>query len=155
MTIRSIGEHTARIRAVSDQMRVLGDRVRLEREKAGLSMSQLCTAAGISKAHLIKIENGSTNPSLGVLRQIADALELTIADLVGRGAAHADLEETEIPPSLRAFADEAKLTSGELRTLASIRWRTGDEPRTPERWRYIFDSLRLSRSMDGKDDAAK
>jgi transcriptional regulator with XRE-family HTH domain len=138
---------------VPDQLRRVGEQVRREREKAGRSLAQLADAAGLSKAYLLKVENGGTNPSLGVLSQIADALDLTIADLVGGPTVRFDVEDTDVPPSLRAFADEAKLTSTEIRTLASIRWRRGDEPRTPERWRYIFHSLQLSRSMDGEDDA--
>lgn len=136
-------------------MRRLGEEVRREREKAGLSLAQLSAAAGLSKAYLLKIESGATNPSVGVLGQIADALDITIADLVGGPALRFDVEDSDVPPSLRAFADDAKLTSAELRTLASIRWRRGEEPRTPERWRYIFHSLQLSRSMDADDDAEK
>jgi len=93
------------------------------------------------------------NASLGVLHQVANALDLTVADLVGGATVRFDLDEAEIPASLRAFADDANLTSAEIRTLASIRWRRGDEPRTPERWRFIFDSLRLSSTIDGDDDA--
>ena len=32
--------------------------------------------------------------------------------------------------------------------LASIRWRKGDEPRSEERWRYVHDSLRVSKALD-------
>jgi transcriptional regulator with XRE-family HTH domain len=135
-----------------DHAREVGDRVRREREKAGLSLAQLADAAGLSKAYLVKVESGTTNPSIGILGQIADALDITIADLVGR-AVRFDPGETELPPSLRAFADEADLTTSEIRTLASIRWRKGEQPKTIERWRYIFDSLRLSKSMDSTRDA--
>jgi transcriptional regulator with XRE-family HTH domain len=138
---------------VPDEMRRVGERVRREREKAGLSLSQLAEAAGLSKAYLLKVESGTTNPSLRVLGQIADALDITVADLVGGLAVTFDVEEVEVPSSLRAFADEADLSSAEVRTLASIRWRKGDEPKTPERWRYIHDSLRVSRSIDPRNDA--
>lgn len=134
-------------------MQRVGDRIRREREKAQLSLAQLADAAGLSKAYLLKVENGGTNPSLGVLGQIAGALDVTVADLVGGPAFRFDVDDADVPASLRAFADETDLTSAEVRMLASIRWRRGDEPRTPERWRYIYDSLRLSRSMDPDDDA--
>jgi transcriptional regulator with XRE-family HTH domain len=136
-------------------MQRVGERIRREREKAQLSLAQLADAAGLSKAYLLKVENGGTNPSLGVLGQIAGALDVTVADLVGGPAVRFDVDDADVPASLRAFADEADLTSAEVRTLASIRWRRGDEPRAPERWRYIYDSLRLSRSMDPDDDAAE
>ena len=57
-------------------------------------------------------------------------------------------EETDVGPSLRAYADAHGLTSADVRMLASIRWRTGDEPRSEERWRYVHDSLRLSKALD-------
>jgi transcriptional regulator with XRE-family HTH domain len=132
----------------------VGAQVRVEREKAKLSIAQLATDAGLSKAYVVRLENGATNPSLGVLDQIAKALDITVADLVRSPVVRFDISEVDVSPSLRVFADEASLTSMELRTLASIRWRRGEEPRTAERWRYIFDSLRLSRSMD-PDDAPR
>jgi hypothetical protein len=57
-------------------------------------------------------------------------------------------EGLEIPPTLRAYADEVSLPAQELRMLASIRWRKGEEPKTPERWRFVRDSLRASRTLD-------
>jgi transcriptional regulator with XRE-family HTH domain len=138
---------------VANDVRRVGEQVRREREKAGKSLARLADEAGLSKAYLLKVETGSTNPSLGVLSQIADALQVTIADLVGGPTVRFDVDEVDVSPSLRAFADEAKLTSAEIRTLASIRWRRGEEPRTSERWRYIFHSLQLSRSMERHDDA--
>ena len=138
---------------MAHDIRSVGVRVRREREKAGLSLAQLATAAGLSKAYLLKVENGATNASIGVLGQIADALDITVADLVGGPRVQLEPDELEPSSSLLAFADDAGLTSAEFRTLASIHWRQGEEPRTPERWRYIYDSLRLSRSMDEDDDA--
>ncbi len=105
---------------------------------------------------MLKVENGDTNASLRVLAQIAQALQLTVADLVGGPSVRFDPDEAEPPPSsLLVFADEAGLTPSEITTLNSIRWRAGEEPRTHERWRYIFNSLRLSRSMDAEHDEPK
>lgn len=127
----------------------VGERIRSERNKAGLSLSQLASATGTSKAYLVRLETDpDSNPSLAVLRQIADALDITVADLVGRPKLTVDESELLISPSLRAFADEAGLTRVGVRTLASIRWRRGDEPQTVERWRYVWDSLNLSRQLD-------
>jgi transcriptional regulator with XRE-family HTH domain len=135
-----------------EEVRRVGEQVRLEREKAGLSIAQLAQAAGLSKAYVVRLENAGTNPSLGVLGQIANALDITVADLVRGPAVRYEGDESELPPSLRLFADEASLTSAEVRTLSSIRWRRGEQPHTSERWRYIYDSLRLSRSMEAGND---
>lgn len=138
---------------VADSASAVADRIRREREKAGLSLAQLSAVTGLSKTYLVRLENRDSNPSLDVLGRIADALQVTVADLVGGPVVRFEVEDAEIAPSLRAFVDEAGLTTAELGMLASIRWRRGEEPRTPERWRYIYESLRLSRSIDERKDA--
>src|SRR5437867_2240204 len=125
-----------------------GRRIRDERTKAGMSLARLADVTGLSKTYLIRLEtNEKSNPSLGVLHQIAEALDITVADLLDRPKMKVE-GEYEVLPSLQAFADEADLSQAEIQTLASIRWRDGDEPQTPERWRYVYDSLNLSKEID-------
>ncbi len=127
----------------------VGSRIRRERDRQRLSLAQLADAAGLSKAYLVRLENDpDANPSLETLKKIADAMETTVADLIGRPRIVLDQENLEIPTSLRAFADEAGLTQKELEMLASIRWRGSDQPKTRERWRYVYDSLKASRQFD-------
>jgi hypothetical protein len=57
-------------------------------------------------------------------------------------------EEADVPASLRAYADAAALSSADVRMLASIRWPAGNQPRSEERWRYVHDSLRVSKALD-------
>src|SRR4051812_5841702 len=123
----------------------IGGRVRRERQKAGMSLAQLAEATGLTKAYLVRLENQSGNPSLEVLAQIAEALDVTIADLVNAPVMTYAGDGDAAPPSLKAFAEEAKLSSTEFRMLASIKWRRGERPETKERWRFVFDSLRASR----------
>lgn len=130
----------------------VGDKIREERGKAGLSLAQLSDATGISKAHLVRLETKPSNPSLEILHRIAEALEITVADLLGEPKLNYEAESVDVPPSLRAFADEVKLSKSELRTLASIRFRGKERPRTVKRWRYIYDSLRASESFDEISD---
>lgn len=126
-----------------------GARLRKERKRAGLSLAQLAEISGISRTYLLKLETDETsNPSLDVLRKVADALDITVADLLGTPPMQFELDQTSMPPSLRAFADEVALAPKELQMLASIRWRKGDEPRTTDRWRFVLDSLRASRQLD-------
>lgn len=127
----------------------VGQRLKRERTRAGLSLAELADATGVSKTYLVRLESDpGANPSLDVLRRIAEALDLTVADLVGARAVQFDAEDALIPSSLRAFADEVRLSDRELRMLASIRWRKGDEPRTSARWRYVLDSLTASKTFD-------
>jgi transcriptional regulator with XRE-family HTH domain len=129
-------------------------RIRAERERAGLSLAQLSALSGISKAHLVRLEKGVGNPSLEILGRIAEALEVTVADLLGSPKlAFTPMEAAEVPASLRAFADEAGLSKTEVQTLASIRFRGEEAPRSAARWRFIYDSLKLSRGLDqGAED---
>jgi transcriptional regulator with XRE-family HTH domain len=126
----------------------IGARLRKEREKAGLTLAQLAAVTGVSKPYLVKLENEPSNPSLQLLARLVDALDITVADLLGGPRYRADDTALDVPSLLRSFADDAGLSSAELRTLASIRFRKGDEPRSTERWEYIYNSLRLSRGLD-------
>lgn len=132
----------------------VGSRLREERTRLGLSQARLSDLTGLSKAYLVKLESKTTdtNPSLDVLRRLADALETTVADLIGAPPLRLVADEVPIPPSLKAFAEESGLTRSEVEMLASIRWRSAEQPRTRERWRYIYDSLKASRQFDDDDE---
>jgi XRE family transcriptional regulator, aerobic/anaerobic benzoate catabolism transcriptional regulator len=60
----------------------VGERVRLGRARRGMSRKVLSQASGVSERYLADLERGSGNPSLLVLRQIADALGSEVAQLV-------------------------------------------------------------------------
>jgi hypothetical protein len=53
----------------------------------------------------------------------------------------------QVPPSLRAFAEERRLPEDELTMLASIRF-AGEPPRTTARWHHIYNAIRMSRWLD-------
>jgi XRE family aerobic/anaerobic benzoate catabolism transcriptional regulator len=61
----------------------LGERVRLGRARRGMSRKVLSQASGVSERYLAELERGAGNASLLVLRQVADALGLEVAQLVG------------------------------------------------------------------------
>lgn len=131
----------------------VGRNIRTQRQRAGLSLGQLSQATGISKAHLVRLETKPANPSLELLRRIAEALDVTIADLVGGPKlVYRSATDEEVPASLKAFADSAHLKDDEVRTLASIKFRSGERPRTIKRWQYIYESLNLSQGLDKDDD---
>jgi XRE family aerobic/anaerobic benzoate catabolism transcriptional regulator len=63
-------------------LRRVGERVRLGRARRGMSRKVLSQASGVSERYLAELERGAGNASLLVLRQIADALGLEVAQLV-------------------------------------------------------------------------
>lgn len=52
----------------------LGKRIKGYREKKGLSLRKLADMADIDFGQLYKIEKGETNPSVSIIKSIADAL---------------------------------------------------------------------------------
>ena len=63
---------------------VLGDRVRLMRSRRGVTRKVLAREAGISERHLANLETGTGNASVLLLRQLAHALNCSMAELVGQ-----------------------------------------------------------------------
>lgn len=127
-------------------MEGLGERIRDHRMRADLTQAELARRAKISKAYLSELEGESgRRPSADLLLRIADALGVTIADLMGRSVEAQG--PVEIPEGLREFAEERGLSEEEVRALARIRMR-GGPPRTKERWAFIYDAIEGSRHLD-------
>ncbi|MBA2516661.1 MAG: helix-turn-helix transcriptional regulator [Solirubrobacterales bacterium] len=62
----------------------LGALIRAQRSAAGLSLRDLAERTSISNAYLSQIERGLHEPSLTVLRAVADALKLPLSALLER-----------------------------------------------------------------------
>jgi len=63
-------------------LQVLGEVVRAERERRGLSQEALADLASISRSHIGEIERGEVNLSFAALNEIATGLSLQISDLI-------------------------------------------------------------------------
>lgn len=61
----------------------LGERVRALRSRRGLTRKSLAIAAGVSERHLANLEYGLGNASILVLLQVAQALQSSLAELIG------------------------------------------------------------------------
>ncbi|MGH3055564.1 MAG: helix-turn-helix domain-containing protein, partial [Gaiellaceae bacterium] len=57
----------------------LGKKVRDLRLRSGMTVQQLAVATGLSKGFISQVENDRTSPSLATLRDLARALETSIA----------------------------------------------------------------------------
>ncbi len=66
---------------------VLGDRVRRLRLQRGVTRKGLAQTAQISERHLANLETGQGNASVLLLKQLAVALDCSIAELVGEDVA--------------------------------------------------------------------
>lgn len=65
---------------------VLGERVRTLRARRGMTRKALAIAARVSERHLANLETGQGNASVMLLRQLGEALQCTIGELVGEDA---------------------------------------------------------------------
>src|SRR3954469_4638199 len=67
----------------------IGALVRSARAKRGMTRRQLAQDSGASERYLAQIESGQGNPSVIILKSIADALEVPIIELLPRTSARA------------------------------------------------------------------
>ncbi|EHN67548.1 anaerobic benzoate catabolism transcriptional regulator [Comamonas testosteroni ATCC 11996] len=67
----------------SPLLQALGERVRNLRARRGLTRRGLASAAVVSERHLANLEYGTGNVSILVLQQIANALQCSMAELLG------------------------------------------------------------------------
>ena len=65
-----------------ERLRPFGGRLRARRTARRLTLEQLSSMAGVSKAMLSQIEQDKVNPTVAVMLKVAGALELGIADLI-------------------------------------------------------------------------
>jgi len=72
----------------------LGRKIRDLRLRRGLTVQKLAASSGLSKGFISQVENGRTSPSLATLRDLAVALETSVAYLV--------VEEEQVPHVVRA-----------------------------------------------------
>jgi XRE family transcriptional regulator, regulator of sulfur utilization len=85
----------------------MGRRIRLLREKRNISLSELARRAGIGKATLSGLENGSRNPTLETLWAVTAELGVPFASLLATGTApviHGTAVEAAL---LQVFEDES------------------------------------------------
>jgi transcriptional regulator with XRE-family HTH domain len=121
----------------------VGERIKSRREELGLSLNQLAEAAGISKSTLHDLETRqNVRPSAELLYNIAEALNTTVAFLLGkRRNPLSDEAPIEIPAALEEFARRAKLTEEEKRRLACIKYRD-KQPKTADDWEFVYEAIK-------------
>ncbi len=71
--------------AASAYLKALGDRVRRTRARRGMTRRILARDSGVSERYLAQLESGRGNVSILLLRQIADAMGVPLAELIREG----------------------------------------------------------------------
>jgi transcriptional regulator with XRE-family HTH domain len=97
----------------------LGGYIRLQRQLADLSLRQLADMTKVSNAYLSQVERGLHQPSLRVLRSIAEALNLPAGTLLTQAgmAAGKDSESAAGTTTEAAIRNDPDLGPEERETL--------------------------------------
>jgi transcriptional regulator with XRE-family HTH domain len=103
----------------------LGGYIRLQRQLADLSLRQLADLTKVSNAYLSQVERGLHQPSLRVLRSIADALNLSADTLLAKagmnpGRTSQDAAAEAGSATERAIRNDPELGPEERETLLRV-----------------------------------
>lgn len=74
----------------------ISEKIREARSKAGLTQQQLADKVGVSQQYIAHYESGKYYPKIQTLQKFADALEISMADLLGLYSAAADCEASDL-----------------------------------------------------------
>ncbi|MDD3088363.1 MAG: XRE family transcriptional regulator [Candidatus Omnitrophica bacterium] len=66
-------------------MKIVGVNIKRAREEIGLTLRGLAEKLGMSASFLSQVENGKASPSLSSLKNISDALNITVSKLIEGG----------------------------------------------------------------------
>ena len=92
---------------MSDLQQTMGTTIRRERGALGLTLKGLAERAALSVVYLGEIERGKKYPSALVLEKLAEALELSMPDLLEHVAE--DLRGVREPAMALGFATPARI----------------------------------------------
>jgi transcriptional regulator with XRE-family HTH domain len=107
--------------AGNESRRMLGDFIRAQRQMANLSLRQLSALTEVSNPYLSQVERGLHEPSVRVLRSIADALNVSAealfeqAGLVGPSCDTRPGDATDA-----AIRADRRLSESQRRALLSV-----------------------------------
>ena len=100
--------------------RMLGEFIRAQRQMANLSLRQLSALTEVSNPYLSQIERGLHEPSVRVLKSIADALNVSAETLFEQAGLISDYEEPDDEATERAIRADRRLTGAQRRALLGV-----------------------------------
>lgn len=103
------------------QKEALGGFIRAQRNLASLSLRQLSDMTDVSNAYLSQIERGLHEPSIRVLRSVAEALGIAPEKLLERAGLLDEADEpTRATSTEDAIKSDPSLTDDEKAALLSV-----------------------------------
>lgn len=104
----------------SDPRRMLGGFIRAQRQMANLSLRQLSALTEVSNPYLSQVERGLHEPSVRVLKSIADALNMSAETLFEQAGLITNTEKLADEATENAIRDDLRLTEPQRRALLSV-----------------------------------
>lgn len=101
----------------------VGENVRRERQRAGVSLRDLARRVGVSPAFLSQFELGQSQAAVNTLFAIATELNLSIDALLGHSVDASAAADDGAGPGRRRARSEAIAVSDYLAFQAGVRWR--------------------------------
>jgi transcriptional regulator with XRE-family HTH domain len=103
----------------SDPRNVLGSFIRVQRQMANLSLRQLSALTEISNPYLSQVERGLHEPSIRVLKSIADALNVS-AEILFEQAGLITPEKQDDEATEAAIRADKRLTDAQRHALLGV-----------------------------------
>ena len=101
-----------------DQVDALGAFIRTQRKLANLSLRELASLTDLSNAYLSQIERGLHQPSVRVLRSIAQALDLSASTVLVQAGLLDDRDGAR--PTEEAIASDPVLSDAQKEALLAV-----------------------------------
>jgi transcriptional regulator with XRE-family HTH domain len=76
---------------IGESMLSRGELIRLLRRRKGWTQRELAQRAGVTQTTIVRLERGDTEPVISTIRKVAEALGVPPAEILGEGAALAEV----------------------------------------------------------------
>jgi transcriptional regulator with XRE-family HTH domain len=109
----------------------IGSRLRRAREKAGISQRALAKRAGITNSTISLMESNGTNPSIGALKRVLDAMSVSLSDFFAmdepshQQSFYRASELAEIGKGLVSLRQVGRSMAGRRLQILSETWQPG------------------------------
>jgi len=115
----------------NDPQRLLGGFIRAQRQMANLSLRQLSALTEVSNPYLSQVERGLHEPSVRVLKAIADALNVSAETLFEHAGLINTTDVADDEATEAAIRADVRLTEAQRRALLTV-YRSYVEANTDE-----------------------
>ena len=99
---------------------MLGEFIRTQRQAANLSLRQLSALTEVSNPYLSQLERGLHEPSVRVLRSLADALNMSAETLMVQAGLISTTAQPDDEATERAIRADRQLTAAQRRALIVV-----------------------------------